>query len=218
MNLDAVLKVGGSLSRGNGLNTLCEEINRLGKERSLLVIPGGGDFADQVRKADRRYHLEQTAAHNMALLAMDQYGYVLHHLMRDCRLTHDLDIACTKAMSGETSILLPATIMMREDPLPHSWHVTSDSIAAWIAARIGCARLILLKDVDGLLNPNGIIAEMTCAQLKEHSGGVDEYLSRALGESSVEAWIVNGMQPGRLTELLRTGHTMGTHIRASSSP
>jgi hypothetical protein len=35
---------------------------------------------------------------------------------------------------------------MREaDPLPHSWEVTSDSIAAWIAGAVGARRLVLIK-------------------------------------------------------------------------
>jgi hypothetical protein len=47
--------------------------------------------------------------------------------------------------------------------LPHSWAVTSDSIAAWLAGELGATRLVLVK-------PAGA------------SGGglLDEYFSRAL--------------------------------------
>ena len=70
MSFAAVIKVGGSLSRGNGLPALCEEIGRLGKRYALLIVPGGGDFAEQVREADRRFRLDASASHSMALLAM----------------------------------------------------------------------------------------------------------------------------------------------------
>jgi 5-(aminomethyl)-3-furanmethanol phosphate kinase len=31
------------------------------------------------------------------------------------------------------------------DPLPHSWDVTSDSIAAWVAGSLGARQLVLVK-------------------------------------------------------------------------
>ena len=45
-------------------------------------------------------------------------------------------------------MLLPAALPL--DALPASWEVTSDSIAAWVAAQIGAERLVLVKGVDGL--------------------------------------------------------------------
>jgi acetylglutamate kinase len=42
--------------------------------------------------------------------------------------------------------------MRAADPLPHSWDITSDSIAAFIAGALGAGELILLKPVDGPLD------------------------------------------------------------------
>ena len=212
MRLDAVLKVGGSLSRGSGLAALCSEISRLGETHPLLVVPGGGDFAEQVREADRRFHLNSTAAHRMALLGMDQYGYLLNQLIDGSRLCADLASSCESADSGSAAILLPSALVIQKDPLPHSWQVTSDTIAAWVCQCVGCNRLILLKDVDGLLGPDELISEMTVEQLAEHTGGVDEYLSTFLKSSALDVWVINGSHPERLSELLKTGHTMGTRI------
>jgi 5-(aminomethyl)-3-furanmethanol phosphate kinase len=212
MSFAAVIKVGGSLSRGKGLPALCEEISRLGKRHALLIVPGGGDFAEQVREADRRFRLDASAAHSMALLAMDQYGYILNQLIADSCLTADLDCARKSAESGRVAILLPSAIVVKEDPLPYSWKVTSDSIAAWLAQRTGCRRLILLKDVDGLVNSNGVIEEMTVEELKGHTGGVDEYLSEFLEEVDMETWVISGLRPERLSELLDDGCTRGTRI------
>jgi aspartokinase-like uncharacterized kinase len=224
MNLDAVIKIGGSLSRGKGLRSLCREIHLLGKHHRLLVVPGGGKFADQVRDVSREYRLRDTAAHHMALLAMDQYGYFLNQLIADSYLTADLVSAKRAAQSGSAAILLLSEHIIHTDPLPHSWHVTSDTIAAWVAHSMDCARLILLKDVDGLLTaenaegaPVECIPEMTVEQLAEHSGGVDSYLARFLASTRLETWVLNGFRPERLAELLNSDHTIGTCIKPPGS-
>ena len=43
-------------------------------------------------------------------------------------------------------MLLPAGLPL--DELPASWAVTSDSIAAWVAGKVGAGRLVLVKQVD----------------------------------------------------------------------
>jgi 5-(aminomethyl)-3-furanmethanol phosphate kinase len=212
--IDAVLKLGGSLSRGLGLENLCREVSRLSRHHPLLVVPGGGQFADQVREAYRQYRLGETAAHWMALLAMDQYGYLLSELIENSFRSSSLPDAVEAAESGRPAVLLPSVLVMQSDPLPHSWQVTSDTIAAWVAKATGCPRLILLKDVDGLLTDKGsLIPEISAAELAGHAGGVDEYLSKFLPSVRMETWVINGRIPQRLSELLESGRTVGTRIR-----
>lgn len=215
MSIDAVLKVGGSLSRADGLTALCNEISRLSRKHSLLIIPGGGEFADCVRRAQQRWRFSERAAHRMALLAMDQYGYMLNQLIEGSFLTEKLSLACESA-SGKASILLPSSLLIRENPLPNSWQVTSDSIAGWIAHEIQCRNLILLKDVDGLFAPdNSLIHEMTVKDLAAHAGGVDEFFSELFNQRYIETWIINGLVLDRLAELLEFGKTKGTGVKRS---
>jgi len=218
MSLDAILKVGGSLSRGSDLPALCREIGRLGERHRLIAVPGGGPFADQVREVYRQYHLNETAAHCMALLAMDQFGYLLNQLIPGSSLEADLESAMRTAEAGRVAILLPASLIIRTDPVPNSWDVTSDSIAAWTASQMHCQKLILLKDVDGLWsagNPSELIAEMNVGELAKHVGGVDRHLANILSAGSLEAWIINGLKPERLGELLDASQTIGTKIAAA---
>ena len=219
MSLDAVLKVGGSLGRGDDLPALCAEIRRLGKKFSLVVVPGGGAFADLVRKEYRRFRLNETAAHSMALLAMDQYGFLLHHLIEGSLMESEPGNIALTARPGRVAVLSPSASVLRDSRLPHSWQVTSDSVAAWVAGQVGCGKLILIKDVDGLLSPGksensvpAVIEEMTLKQLAGHDGGVDRYFARVLGERLPETWVLNGLRPERLGELLQTGRTVGTKI------
>ena len=219
MNFEAVLKIGGSLSRGQRLTALCQEIGRMGACHRLLVVPGGGDFADIVRDHYRRYRLNETTAHAMALLAMDQYGWLLGDLIPNGGVVRDILSARKTAASGGVPILLPATLLIQADPLPHSWQVTSDSIAAWIAGLACVSRLVLLKDVDGLLSDLSrrdtaeVLPAMSVKQLVNQRGGVDEYLAVLLASLELETWIINGQLAKRLAELLDTGQTLGTRIR-----
>mgnify|MGYP001614876161 CR=1 FL=1 len=77
MKIDVVIKVGGSLGRWAGLGKLLDSIARWKGATNVLVIPGGGVFADLVLAEYRRLRLTERAAHRMAILAMDQYGMQL---------------------------------------------------------------------------------------------------------------------------------------------
>lgn len=220
---DAVLKLGGSLGRGPGLTGLAVALGELARDHRLLVVPGGGAFADAVREHYHRYDLGETAAHRMALLAMDQYGYLLAELVPASVAVRDLSAARRTAADGRLPILLPSGLLLQADPLPHSWQVTSDSLAAWIAGRVAAPRFVLLKDVDGLYAKDprqdaggAIRPEMRLEELASLRGGVDEYLATVLAgpaATKMECWVINGKHPARLAELLATGTTCGTCLR-----
>ena len=119
------------------------------------------------------------------------------------------------AHAGRTAVLLPAGVPL--DELPASWQVTSDSIAAWVAVRVGAGRLVLIKDVDGLFADwparGAPIAQLTVAELAAlRPGGVDAYLPTALARAGFETWVISGRDPERLVELLDRGTTAGTRI------
>lgn len=68
-----MVKVGGGLLACPGaLGHVSDTLGRLSPGRSLVIVPGGGPFADAVREFERRYGLSADAGHWMALLAMDQ--------------------------------------------------------------------------------------------------------------------------------------------------
>jgi aspartokinase-like uncharacterized kinase len=188
-----VVKVGGGLARAAGddaLRALCAAIGEAGARHRLLVVPGGGELADAVRAYDRAHGLRPETAHRMAILAMDQLGWALADLIPGAVRATGLE-----ARDGVT-VLLPAALMLERDPLPASWDVTSDSIAAWIAGTAGARRLILLKPVAG--------------------GDVDAHLERVLRARPVETWVIDGREPARLAELLDTGSTTGTVVSPGS--
>jgi len=201
-----VVKVGGGVGRGAGdaaLRAVCSTLGELGGRHPLLVVPGGGAFADAVREADRRFGLRAESAHRMAILGMEQFGWLLSDLIpRAVRCT---DLA--QEVSGRAAVLLPAGLPL--DELPASWDVTSDSIAAWVADRVGAGRLVLVKAVDGLHG----LARMSVAELAALGAeGVDEYLPTLLTNARFETWVIGGRDPARMVELLDEGTTVGTRI------
>jgi 5-(aminomethyl)-3-furanmethanol phosphate kinase len=183
-----VVKVGGGVG-DDALPSLCAALGELGRRDPLLVVPGGARFADAVRDADRRFGLSAAAAHRMAILGMEQFGWLLSELIPDAERCTDL----TRIGTGRTRVLLPAGLPL--DELPESWQVTSDSIAAWVADRVGAGRLVLVKAVAG--------------------AGVDEYLPTLLEHASFETWLISGRDPARIAELLDRGTTTGTRIAAA---
>lgn len=217
--MDAVIKVGGRLGRGKHLRSLCRNVATLGLRRRLLVVPGGGVFADTVRRCDARFGLSDTAAHWMAILAMDEYGYLLSDLIPGSTVVRSLEDARESADAGSVAVLLPFDLVRRIDALPHSWTVTADSIAAWIAGLIGARTLVLLKDRKGLSSrvdqgDGSSPSEATVDQLAGWKG-VDGYLAQLLRGAEFDLWILNGEQPERLAELFETGRTEGIQLLRS---
>jgi aspartokinase-like uncharacterized kinase len=144
----------------------------------------------------------------MAILGMEQFGWLLSELIPGAERAADIGLP----RPGRTRVLLPAGVAL--DELPASWQVTSDSIAARVATRVRAGRLVLVKDVDGLLADRGaLLAELTARELAARpAGGVDEYLPTILGQASFETWVISGRDPARLAALLERGSTVGTRI------
>jgi 5-(aminomethyl)-3-furanmethanol phosphate kinase len=208
-----VVKVGGGVG-DNALPALCATLGELGERHPLIVVPGGAGFADAVREADRRFGLCPATSHRMAILGMEQFGWLLSDLIPGA-VRH---AGLPRVRAGRTTVLLPAALPL--DQLPASWEVTSDSIAAWVAGRVGAARLVLVKAADGLFAdwpPRGEpLARLTVAELAAlRAGGVDEHLPAVLEGARFETWVIGGRDPARVAELLDRGTTVGTRIAAA---
>ncbi|MEM3162537.1 MAG: delta 1-pyrroline-5-carboxylate synthetase [Candidatus Bathyarchaeia archaeon] len=217
--MEAVIKVGGSLSADPpALRALCQFLGFLAEKYRILIVPGGGGFADAVRHYDGLYGLPAAAAHKMAILAMDQYGLMLGSLTPKSFTTYSLTEAC-RAKGGSLPILLPSRLMFQRDPLESSWHVTSDSIAAYIAAEAHARRLILAKDVDGIFTEDPkshggavLIGKISASEIQGRQICVDRVLPKILKEKGLNCYVVNGKHPERIRGILKGENTVYTHI------
>lgn len=148
--LNAVVKVGGSLLNDPSLHArVATALSDLGHDRALLLVPGGGPLADAVREMDRRMTPGDDVAHWMAILAMDQHAHLLVSCIAGAALVEYPDDVARALVQGRLPVLAPSRWLKEVDPLPHSWSVTSDSVAAWVAGALGVPLLVLIKSVDG---------------------------------------------------------------------
>ena len=144
--VDVVVKIGGGLlAHPAALDATLRAVAAAASERRLLVVPGGGPFADVVRDVDARAGLGDSVAHWMAVLAMDQYGHLLASRLPRAVLVRTAGEVAAALASGQVPVLAPSRWLQEVDPLPHTWDVTSDSIAAWVADALGAARLVMVK-------------------------------------------------------------------------
>lgn len=223
----SVVKVGGGLGRGAGdeaLRALCRVLGELGARHPLLVVPGGAWFADAVRDADRRFALPATTSHRMAVLGMEQFGWLLSELIPGAVRCAGLARA-RELGAGQVAVLLPAGAPLQA--LPAAWEVTSDSIAAWVAGRVGAGRLVLVKEDAGLFADwparaeplvRLSVAELAALRASGRAAGVDEYLPTALAGARFETWVIGGRDPEHVAQLLEHGTTVGTRIAAAAWP
>ncbi|MBN1784381.1 MAG: hypothetical protein JW815_01395 [Candidatus Bathyarchaeota archaeon] len=219
--MEAVVKVGGSLAEDpTGLKRLCQELSVLAEEYKILIVPGGGTFADTVRKIDKFYGLSNNAAHKMAILAMDQYALFLLDITPNSIACYALDEVGNSAKE-KMPIFLPSQHMFREDPLEHSWDVTSDTITAYIADKLAAKNLILVTDVDGIFSEDPqksqdskLIQEVSAEELQEWKKrtSVDKSLPKTLLQSHRDCYVVNGRYPERIRLILENKKTVCTHI------
>lgn len=145
-SLSFLIKVGGGLLASvDDLDRVLAAVAALSEHHHTLIVPGGGPFADEIRRVDAALGLPDDAAHWMAVLAMDQYAHLLAaRVPRGVVVTSEAD-ARAQADRGRVPVLAPARWLQEADPLPHTWDVTSDSIAAWIAVQTGARALVLVK-------------------------------------------------------------------------
>lgn len=135
-----VAKVGGSLfdlpDLGVRLRTWVTSIGE-----PVLLVPGGGAGADVIRRLDCTHGLGEEAAHWLALRLLTVNALFLSKLL-------DVPV-CDQPSAGSRPVILdPYDFALADEgrpgSLPHTWHATSDAVAARVAEVVG-GRLFLLK-------------------------------------------------------------------------
>ncbi|MFS8038082.1 aspartate kinase [Xanthobacter sp. AM11] len=146
--MTTIVKIGGSLTRDAPPREL---LGRLAQARGIVVVPGGGALADTVRDVQPQWHLPDSAAHRMAILAMEQMAHAFAALA-PALVPAATPPALAAAAATGAALWLPAAMTLGHPGIPESWNVTSDSLSAWLAAEMNAARLVLVK-APGLALP-----------------------------------------------------------------
>jgi aspartokinase-like uncharacterized kinase len=171
-----IVKVGGSLFDLPDLRSRLIQFLRGQSCPEVVLVPGGGQMVDAIRHLDRSHGLSAEASHWLALRAMSLNAHFLATLLQteNTVVSAALEEWPELWRSGRIPILDAYLFALADEArdLPHSWDVTSDSIAARVARVVGARRLVLLKSVTP---PDGA----SCVDL-ERRGIVDRFFTQAL--------------------------------------
>jgi aspartokinase-like uncharacterized kinase len=142
-----VIKLGGSLLGSPALAHWLSLLAKHGNGR-VVIVPGGSVFADAVRQAQSLSRMSDGLAHELALLAMDQFGLLLAGMQPDLvTATSELEIA-ERGWQHRAVVWLPSQMVLADATVEQSWRVTSDSLSAWLANKLAADQLLLIKSVD----------------------------------------------------------------------
>lgn len=142
-----VVKLGGSLAAGARLREWLAVLAHNGAGR-VVIVPGGGPFADAIRDAQRQQGFDDATAHRMALLAMEQYGHMLIGIQPDLIGAATRDSIGQALERGAVAVWMPSAMALACPDIPASWDMTSDSLAAWLAAELRADLLVLVKSLQ----------------------------------------------------------------------
>lgn len=174
----------------------------------LILVPGGGPFAQAVRAAQKAIGFDDQVAHRLALLAMEQFAHVLAAFS-------GAFVACGSILAmdevlrlGQIPIWLPSAMALAAPDVPASWAMTSDSLSAWLAAAYGARRLLLIKSCDPM---PPVSTERLAAD-----GIVDPLFPSFAGKSGAEIWIAGPAAAQSAAALLHQGGMPGMAVAVSA--
>jgi len=179
-----VIKVGGSLLNLPDLAARLSRVFQQLRSRRIALVMGGGPTADLVRRWDSRFTLGESAAHWLAIRSLGLNESLMVAICPQCALVESWEAADVIWSEGRIAVLsmeplLRAAESRGEPTPPHCWDVTSDSLAAWAATRLG-ARLVLAKSID---RPTGSLQDAIAA------GAVDACLPDIAARGLAVDWI-----------------------------
>ena len=197
-----IVKLGGSLAQTPQCPAWLEALAAWGGP--LILVPGGGPFADCVRAAQAVMRFDDRAAHRMALLAMEQTGIAIAAHSRAFAVSASGDDMDRLLRAGKIPVWLPAKMVLTAPDVPETWDMTSDSLAAWLAGILGADRLLLIKSRG--LTATAAVQDLAASQI------VDPLFPRFAAQSRAEVWLAGPASLAGALTLWQSGGMPGTKV------
>lgn len=178
-----VVKLGGSLEQSGTLLDCLQQIEKHYPNDAVVIVPGGGVFADQVRAAQIRWQFDDRAAHVMALLAMQQMALLINGLKSRFVIAESVAEIKAKVDAGQILLWSPDIQELDNAGIMASWDITSDSLAAWLAGAVSASDLILVKSAT--IQPGLSLAALT------ELGTIDNAFCTAVQDAAFNIHIIN---------------------------
>ena len=202
-----VVKLGGSTAAGAELRVWIAAL--AGSSLALVIVPGGGPFANLVRDTQKRMDFSEEAAHAMAILAMDQFGHVILDGQERFAPAHSLDEMEQTLAEGRTPVWLPSRLSLAAPDIRASWDITSDSLAAWLAGKLGAEALLLVKQSSDFSAADDIDS-LTAREIVD--AGFSTMLPKAM-----ELFLAGPRDAATAGAMLITGRLPGVRISAAAA-
>jgi 5-(aminomethyl)-3-furanmethanol phosphate kinase len=177
-----VIKIGGSLLGSPELERWLALFAKF-SDGQIIIVPGGGLFADAVRDAQKLSKISDACAHRLAVLAMDQYGLLMAEMNPDLALARTEMEIDERTWQHRCIVWLPSQMVLADDTIPKSWDVTSDSIAAWLAQKINAQHLVLVKSEK----PDDTTLSL---RLMTSAGMLDQAFSEFVLNKTFDRWML----------------------------
>ena len=177
-----VVKIGGSLLGSPELERWLELFVKY-SDGNIVIVPGGGLFANAVREAQKLTKISDACTHKLAVLAMDQFGLLLvslNPLLATAKTECEID---ERTWQHRAIVWLPSHMVLADYSIVQSWDVTSDSLAAWLAKKLDAKQLVLVKSDK----PS---ASQLCLKRLTEEGVVDEAFSEFILNANFGIWML----------------------------
>ena len=197
-----IVKLGGSLAHTPHCVAWLDVLTAWGGP--LILVPGGGPFADGVRAAQAAMRFDDATAHRMALLAMEQFGLALAAHAKAFVLANSCEELDSALRARKIPVWLPARMVLAAPEVPEVWDMTSDSLAAWLAGTCGAHRLLLIKSRD--------LKAPVSAQDLGRDKIVDPLFPQFAARSRAEVWLAGPASLKEAARILQCGGIPGTKL------
>ncbi len=208
-----VVKLGGSLMGTPALKGWLDALVQFG-DGKVVIVPGGGVFADAVRDAQTETGIDDATAHQMAVVAMDQYATLMTGLNLDLVMAaSELQIA-EHGCQPRAIVWKPSPMVLADKDLPMNWDLTSDSLAAWLATKLNAKHLLVVKSIP----MNG--AETVDIKDLIFEGAVDPYFGEYIANKPFKTWLAgqDDFLKMKLPITHQSSPVIGVEVRSSNAP
>lgn len=202
--IEWVVKIGGSLFPTDAIK-VAEKI----KGTKSLIVTGGGEFANLIRRYDKNKGFSADVTDETAIECMTIISKLINDKIEHTEIAYTLEEANKISDLGKIPILICSEILKENEPFKHSWEVTSDSISAYISHLLN-AKLLIVTNVNGIYtrkpNTKGskFINEIDAKKLLTFDEtSVDLMLPSLLIKFGTDCFIVNGKYPNRVYSIIQ---------------
>jgi len=208
-----VVKLGGSLLGSPELIKWLALVAQFGNGK-VVIVPGGGLFANSVREAQMITNVSDAVAHKMALLAMDQYGVMLAG-MNPALVTasSELEIA-ERGWQHRGIVWLPSQMVLADHAVPQNWQVTSDSLSAWLANKLCAEHLLMVKSKSLITYQQEVPIRLQHLMDDEL---IDSQLIHYIAGQDYQTWVLNKADFSLFEQGFNAQELKGNGLRLNSA-